>query len=208
MALNNLARMLEVQGELPAARKTHEQSLAMQYALRGREAAPPAIAASLNNLATVLEAQGKLPAAHERHEQALAMRYALHGREAAHPEIAASLGNLAKMSEAAEALPLYEESLRIREELRDTWGIAGSHRAIAAILVKRGDVDEATAHLAKAIPGFVQVQDQLGVAESLETLGLVWHASGVLFYLSCALVSPFEGTAHTNYFCSTRHHVV
>ena len=87
-----------------------------------------------------------------------------------------SLGNLAKMSEAAEALPLYEESLRIREELRDTWGIAGSHRAIAAILVKRGDVDEATAHLAKAIPGFVQVEDQLGVAESLETLGLVWHA--------------------------------
>ena len=74
------------------------------------------------------------------------------------------------------ALPLYEESLRIREQLHDTWGIAGSHRAIAAIHVQIGNGDVAAPHLVTAIPLFVQVHDNLGIAESLETLGLIWHA--------------------------------
>ena len=87
-----------------------------------------------------------------------------------------SLGNLAKMCESKEALPLYEESLRIREQLHDTWGIAGSHRAIAAIHVQIGNGDVAAPHLVTAIPLFVQVHDNLGIAESLETLGLIWHA--------------------------------
>ena len=35
---------------------------------------------------------------------------------------------------------------------------------------------QATKHLATAVPLFVIVHDSLGIAESLETLGLVWHS--------------------------------
>ena len=58
-----------------------------------------------------------------------------------HRGTSSSLGNLAKMSDPAEALPLYEQSLEIREKLNDTWGIAGSHRAIAVLKVNASKKD-------------------------------------------------------------------
>ena len=74
---------------------------------------------------------------------------------------------------AAEALPLYEEMLSLRQELGDTWGVAGAHNAIAALQLKRGARGAAVAHVAAALPLFESVADMLGVAECLESVGLV-----------------------------------
>ena len=74
---------------------------------------------------------------------------------------------------AAEALPLYEEMLILRQELGDTWGVAGAHNAIAALQLKRGARGAAVAHVAAALPLFESVADMLGVAECLESVGLV-----------------------------------
>ena len=89
--------------------------------------------------------------------------------------LASTLGNLALLAPPAEALPLYEQTLQLRRELLDTWGVAGAHRAIAAVHLAHGGGGggEAVAHLAQAVPLFVRVGDNLGVAECLETLGLV-----------------------------------
>eukprot|EP00928_Gymnodinium_smaydae_P022594 TRINITY_DN18927_c0_g1_i2.p1 TRINITY_DN18927_c0_g1~~TRINITY_DN18927_c0_g1_i2.p1 ORF type:complete len:273 (-),score=50.89 TRINITY_DN18927_c0_g1_i2:97-915(-) len=85
-----------------------------------------------------------------------------------------SLGNLAALtSDNGEAIKLYEESLKLRIELGDTWGIAGSHRALAHRHVAAGDGPNARTSLASAVPIFEQVGDALGIAECLETLGLL-----------------------------------
>ena len=91
--------------------------------------------------------------------------------------LSSSLGNLALLcADPSAALELYLESLSLRVRLNDTWGIAGSHRAIATQLTRRGgggDVESARQHLAAALGIFPQVGDLLGVAETLESLGLL-----------------------------------
>ena len=121
-------------------------------------------------------------AAYRLGEHGLARRYhteALRLRElcAEQRGISSTLGNLALVSEGPDAaLPLYQRSLAIRLELRDTWGVAGSHRSIAVQHIERGaegDAAKARQHLAMAVPIFAEVNDALGVAECLESLGLL-----------------------------------
>ena len=121
-------------------------------------------------------------AAYRLGEHGLARRYhteALRLRElcAEQRGISSTLGNLALVSEGPDAaLPLYQRSLAIRLELGDTWGVAGSHRSIAVQHIERGaegDAAKARQHLAMAVPIFAEVNDALGVAECLESLGLL-----------------------------------
>ena len=83
-----------------------------------------------------------------------------------------SLGNLAEMETLDNALPLYMECISIRKALHDIWGIAGSHRAIAAIYQKNDNMKKSIQYLRLAIPTFVNIGDMLGIAECLEILGL------------------------------------
>ena len=144
-SLNNLARLLQDQGDLAAARPLYERALAIREKLLGPE--HPDTAMSLNNLATLLEAQGDLAAARPLYERALAIREKLLGPE--HPDTAMSLNNLATLLEAqgdlAAARPLYERALAIREKLLgpehpDT---AMSLDNLALLLEAQGDFDRA-----------------------------------------------------------------
>ena len=74
-SLNNLALLLEAQGDYAAAKPLYEQALAIRKAVLGER--HPDTANSLNNLAVLLEAQGDYAAAKPLYEQALAIRKAV-----------------------------------------------------------------------------------------------------------------------------------
>jgi len=106
------------------------------------------------------------------HEQALSLRRKLGELRG----ISSSLGNLALLvapgeNEKSEAL--YAESLEIRIRIGDTWGVAGSHRALAQLYIKSGQGVKASKHLKEGVKIFAEVSDMLGIAESLESLGLL-----------------------------------
>ena len=80
-SLNNLAFLLQPQGELAAARPLYERALAIREKVLGPE--HPDTATSLNNLALLLHDQGELAAARPLFERALAIREKVLGPE--HP---------------------------------------------------------------------------------------------------------------------------
>ena len=116
-SLNNLAALLQAQGDLAGARPLYERALAIREKVLGAE--HPDTATSLNNLAYLLQAQGDLAGARPLHERALAIREKVLGAE--HPDTATSLNNLANLLQAqgdlAGARPLHERALAIREKV-------------------------------------------------------------------------------------------
>jgi hypothetical protein len=108
------------------------------------------------------------------HTRALALREASGEQRG----LASSLGNLALVHATrggaegrAAAAPLYARSLKIRRDLEDTWGVAGSLRALADLALDGGDAATASARAREAVEVFAAVGDALGVAECLETAG-------------------------------------
>ena len=115
-SLNNLAALLQAQGELGGARPLFERALAVREKALGPE--HPGTAVSLNNLANLLQDLGDLPGARPLLERALTIREKALGAE--NPETANSLNNLASLLRAqgdlAGARPLCERALAIREK--------------------------------------------------------------------------------------------
>lgn len=113
---NNLADLLERQGDFTAARKLYERALGIQEKFFGPE--HPNTAADLNNLAHLLENQGDFSTARKLYERALAIQKKVVGSE--HPNTAAALNNLAHLMQSqgdfGGARQLYEQSLAIREK--------------------------------------------------------------------------------------------
>ena len=92
-SLNNLAHLLQAQGDLLGAQPLHERTLAICEKALGPEHLHTATA--LNNLAVLLQTRGDLAGARPLHERALAIREKALGPE--HPLAAASLNNLARL---------------------------------------------------------------------------------------------------------------
>jgi tetratricopeptide (TPR) repeat protein len=141
-SLDNLAHLLQAQGDFAGARPLFERALAIYEKVLGPE--DPATATSLNNLAGLLQAQGDLARAQPLHERDLAICEKVLGPE--HPDTALSLNNLAHLLQAqgdlAGALPLYERALAIREKVLgpehpDT---ATSLDNLASLLQAQGDL--------------------------------------------------------------------
>jgi tetratricopeptide (TPR) repeat protein len=140
-SLNNLAHLLQAQGDFAGARPLYERALAIREKTLGPE--HPYTAVSLNNLASLLRTQGDLAGARPLYERALAVTEKALGPE--HPDTATCLNNLASVLKAqgnfAGARPLYERALAIREkalgpEHSDT---AASLNDLAVLLSKEGD---------------------------------------------------------------------
>jgi tetratricopeptide (TPR) repeat protein len=116
-SLNNLAFLLNDQGDLAAARPLYERALAIYETVLGPE--DPHTAVSLDNLASLLQAQGDLAAARPLKERALAIREKVLGPE--HPDTATSLNNLAVLlqtqGDLAAARPLLERALAIDDKV-------------------------------------------------------------------------------------------
>jgi tetratricopeptide (TPR) repeat protein len=112
-SLNNLASVLEAQGDVAAARPLYERALAIYEKVLGPEHS--STATMLNNLALLLHAHGDLAGARSLHERALAIYEKVLGPE--HPRTATSLSNLARLlsatGHAKEAEPLFQRAIAI-----------------------------------------------------------------------------------------------
>jgi tetratricopeptide (TPR) repeat protein len=142
VSLNNLAGLLQAQGDFAAARPLFERALAItEKALSPKH---PATATSLDNLAFLLEAQGDLACALPLSVRALAIRETALGPE--HPDTARSLNRLASGLQAqgdlAAARPLFERALAIDEKAlgREHPYTSASLNNFALLLQAQGDL--------------------------------------------------------------------
>ena len=147
LSLNNLALLLQDQGDLAGARALHERALAIREKALGPQ--HPDTAESLNNLALLLQAQGDLAAARPLFERALAIYEKALGPE--HLSTAISLNNLALLLQAegdlAAARALYERALAIYQKV-----LGPDHPSMAASLNNLASLHKAQGDLAGARP--------------------------------------------------------
>jgi len=139
--LNNLAALLQSQGDYDGARPLYERSLAI-----GEKALGPnhlEVAATLNNLAALLQSQGDYHGARRLLERSLNIGEKTLGPE--HPEVANNLNNLAALLQSLDdyngARALYERSLAILEKALgvDHPEVARVLDNLAALLQSGGD---------------------------------------------------------------------
>jgi CHAT domain-containing protein/tetratricopeptide (TPR) repeat protein len=140
-SLNDVAVLLQSQGDYAAARPLVEQALAIYKEVLGER--HPAYASGLNNLAALLQLQGDYAGARPLVERALVIRKEVLGEH--HPDYATSLNNLAALLQSqgdhAGARPLFERALAITKELlgerhRD---YTQSLNNLAVLLTSQGD---------------------------------------------------------------------
>ncbi len=114
--LNDLAILLQAQGDLAGARPLIEQALAIYEKVLGPE--HPNTATSLDNLASLLQAEGDIVGARALFDRALVIREKALGPE--HPGTAMSFLSLGVLLHAqgdlVGARPLFERALAIREK--------------------------------------------------------------------------------------------
>ena len=179
LSLNNLAALLDSQGDYAAARPLYEQALAINKEVLGER--HPDYASSLNNLAGLLKSQGDYAAARPLLEQALAIRKEVLGEH--HPDYATSLNNLAYLLYAqgdyAAARPLFEKALAINKEVLGEHhpDYATSLNNLAGLLKSQGDYAAARPLFEKALAINKEVLGERhpDYASSLSNLGfLLW----------------------------------
>jgi tetratricopeptide (TPR) repeat protein len=145
ISLNNLAALLQDQGDLAAARPLYERALAICEKVLAPE--HPETADSLNCLAFLLQAQGDFAGARPLYERALAICEKVLGPE--HPDTATSLNNLATLlfiqDDHAAARPLYERAIAIGEKVKgpEHPDVATRLSNLARLLNKAGRASEA-----------------------------------------------------------------
>jgi tetratricopeptide (TPR) repeat protein len=154
LSLNNLALLLEDQGDHSAARPLFERALAIWEKALGPEHSDTA--ASLNNLASLLRDQGDHSAARPLFERALAIREKALGPE--HPYTATNLNNLAMLlledqGDHSAARPLFERALAIWEKALgpEHPQTAASLNNLASLLRDQGDLAAARPLLERAL---------------------------------------------------------
>ncbi len=172
--LNAAGVLAFYQGDYPAARARHEESLAIRRQLGDRRG----VAESLSNLGTAARAQGDVVSARALHEEALAIRRELGSQGS----IARSLNNLGNVALDQDDFPaaraLYEESLAITRELGDRWSIANSLNNLGDVAYSQGDYSAAGALHQESLGMVRELRDPKGIAYSLQSLATVIAALG------------------------------
>ena len=151
--LNNLAGLLESQGDQTGARLLYERALAIYKETFGERHAEYTI--TLNNLAYLLGSQDEFAAARPLFERALAIRKDVYGEK--HPFYATSLDNLAvlldKQGDYRAARPLHEAALAIRREVLGEHhpDCATSLNNLANLFERQGDYVAASRYYEQAL---------------------------------------------------------
>jgi len=157
------------QGDYPAARVLHEESLAIRRELGDRRG----IGASLGNLGNVAFNQGDYPASTALQEQSLAIRRELGDRHGT----ATTLSNLGAVAinqgDYPAARAVLEESLAIGRELGNPHSIALSLSNLGHVALDQGDFPAARALLEEGLAIRRDLGDRFSIATSLSNLGLV-----------------------------------
>lgn len=166
-ALNGAGNLAFLQGDYAAARRFHEDSLALRRDFGDQRG----IAGSLNNLGLLATQAGDLAGGQALYTEAIAINQATGNRTWE----ATSLGNLAETlargGDHATARGLLDQSLTLFEELSNEWGIAmilaglgDVHRALGAHEVARD-------YFAQSLTRRRAINDRRGITQSLLGLG-------------------------------------
>jgi tetratricopeptide (TPR) repeat protein len=203
--LNDLALLLQAQGDLDGARPLHERALAVRETALGPD--HPAIAESLSNLAFLLHDQRDLAEARPLYERALAIHEKAFGGE--HPSTATSLNNLALLLQAQGDLdgaqPLNERALAIYEKaLGEHPSTAASLNNLALLLKAKGELARARPlyERALAIDRKVLGPEHPDTATDLGNLALLLQQAGEpaaarpLFEAALAIRAKVLGESH------------
>ena len=182
--LNNLARLLQAQGDLAAARPLLERALTIYETALGPE--HPDTATSLNNLARLLQDQGDLAAARPLIERSLTIYETALGSD--HPNTAASLNSLASLLQAqgdlSAARPLIERALAICETALgpNHPNTATSLNYLAELLQAQSDLAAARTLLERALAIYETAlgPDHPSTATNLDNLARLLQAQGDL----------------------------
>jgi tetratricopeptide (TPR) repeat protein len=146
-SLNDLAQLLQDQGDFAGTRPLVERALAIREKAVGPE--HPDTATSLSNLGSILQAQGDLVGARPLYERALAILEKALGPE--HPWTAASINNLARLlrdqGDLAHSRSLFERALAILEK-----ALGPEHPWTAASINNLANVLQAQSDFAAARP--------------------------------------------------------
>jgi RNA polymerase sigma factor (sigma-70 family) len=158
--MNNLAAVLQDQGELEAARQLHERVLTTVRRVLGEDHL--STLASLNNLAAVLQDQGDLVGARSLYEQVLEARRRVLGAD--HPSVLASMNNLATVlqdqGDLVGARSLYEQVIEARRRVLgvDHPSVLASMNNLATVLQDQGDTETAKTLQARVLATMVAEQ--------------------------------------------------
>ena len=165
--LNGAGELAYYQGDFPAARARHEESLAIKRELEDRSG----IAASLNSLGNVAYEQGDFASAQTLYDESLSIARDLGDRRC----IANSLNNLGSVAldqgDVASARALHEECLAIKREMGDRWGIAASLNNLAIAAYDQGAYPAARALAEESLAIKREMGNRWGIAASLSVLG-------------------------------------
>lgn len=80
--------------------------------------------------------------------------------------------------DSQKALEYHHKSLKIRQEIGDKQGIAGSLDNIGFIYYSHGDISKAVEYFNKSLVILVEIGDKKGIAESLNNLGFIFKDQG------------------------------
>ena len=173
-ALRGAGLLATWQGDYPAARALHAESLTLYRALGDRDS----IAHALENLGMVAHEQGEYAEASALHAESLAIRRELGNQR----NIASSLNNLGLVKRGqgdyAAARALHEESLTIHRALRDHQGIGNELSNLGMMAYLQGDDAAARALHEESLAIRRTLGDRRGIAISLGNLGLVAYRQG------------------------------
>jgi predicted ATPase/class 3 adenylate cyclase len=140
------------------------------YLTEGREQ----LAGVLRGGLAELSQTGAARAAHTNHEEQAVQPQAPSGLRAYRAKALNGAGNLAHaQGEYAAARSLHEESLAIKRELGDKWGIASSLNNLGIIAQEQGDYTAARSLYEEDLTLFRELGDKRGIASSLNNLGIV-----------------------------------
>jgi predicted ATPase/transcriptional regulator with XRE-family HTH domain len=166
-ALNGAGNLAYTQGDYAAARRFHEQSLALRRELADQRG----IAGSLNNLGLLASHAGDLTGARALYEEAIAINRAAGNRAWE----AINLGNLAeslvRSGEPTQAHALLERARALFEEVGNAWGIAMSLYGLGDAARAVGAVEQARDFFVQSLERRRTVGDRRGLVQTLVGLG-------------------------------------
>ena len=167
--LNVAGGLAYLQGDYPAARARHQESLAIRRQLDDQSG----IATSLGNLGVVTLAQGDLASAKALHEESLAIRRQLGDRA----DIARALNNVGVATylqgDYSAARVIYQEGLAIMRELGDQSVIANFLNNLGNAALDQDDLPAARALFEESLTIGRQLGDRYGIAYALDCLANV-----------------------------------
>jgi nephrocystin-3 len=181
-SLNNLARLLQAQGDYAGAEPLYRRALAIAEKAEGPD--HPSTGTTLNNLARLLQDQGDYAGAEPLFRRALAISEKSQGPE--HPSTGTSLNNLAGLlqdqGDYAGAEPLFRRALAIAEKAEgpDHPSTGTSLNNLALLLKDQGDYAgaEPLYRRALAIAEKAQGPDHPSTGAILNNLALLLQDQG------------------------------